>query len=84
MDKASVTYLEHDEKQQENIRVRILALWPDVEYTQRMVEDRVSNPHGEHAENVWLIPVDRFRKRFTQSSIQHQQKLIIEIDSSSH
>ena len=24
-------------------------------YTQRIVEDRVSNPHGEHAEDVWIL-----------------------------
>lgn len=25
------------------------------QYTQRIVEDRVSNPHGEHAEDVWIL-----------------------------
>lgn len=27
----------------------------DVIFTQRCVEDRISNPHGEHAEDVWLV-----------------------------
>jgi hypothetical protein len=27
----------------------------DVVFTQRCVEDRVSNPHGEHAEDVWVV-----------------------------
>ncbi|GAB5358701.1 hypothetical protein AAMO2058_000481000 [Amorphochlora amoebiformis] len=27
----------------------------DVYFTQRMVEDRVHNPHGEHAEDCWLV-----------------------------
>ena len=24
-------------------------------FMQRIVEDRVSNPHGEHAEDVWIL-----------------------------
>mmetsp|Transcript_7406 Transcript_7406/g.7494 ORF Transcript_7406/g.7494 Transcript_7406/m.7494 type:complete len:168 (+) Transcript_7406:241-744(+) len=27
----------------------------DIYLTQRIVEDRISNPHGEHAEDVWII-----------------------------
>lgn len=33
----------------------IVALVDEFEYTQRIVEDRVSNPHGEHAEDVWIL-----------------------------
>jgi hypothetical protein len=29
----------------------------DIYLTQRIVEDRISNPHGEHAEDVWIINV---------------------------
>ena len=25
------------------------------DFAQRAVQDRVSNPHGEHAENTWLL-----------------------------
>lgn len=35
--------------------VIILAILNDVQYSQRMIEDRVSNPHGEHAEDVWTV-----------------------------
>ena len=27
----------------------------DAIYTQRVVEDRVSNPHGEHSEDAWIV-----------------------------
>ncbi len=30
--------------------------------TQRIVEDRISNPHGEHAENMWIISKDLFNQ----------------------
>ena len=33
----------------------IIQVVTDVIYTQRTIEDRVSNPHGEHAEDVWII-----------------------------
>ena len=30
----------------------------DADFAQRMAPDRVSNPHGEHAEDFWEIPAD--------------------------
>lgn len=30
-------------------------VFDEVLLTQRIVEDRVSNPHGEHAEDVWIF-----------------------------
>ena len=35
--------------------VSIAGVFNDVQYSQRMIEDRVSNPHGEHAEDVWTV-----------------------------
>ena len=35
--------------------ITITAVLDDFQYTQRIVEDRVSNPHGEHAEDVWIL-----------------------------
>lgn len=35
--------------------VSIVGVFNDVQYSQRMIEDRVSNPHGEHAEDVWTV-----------------------------
>jgi len=32
----------------------------NVIWTQRIVEDRISNPHGEHAEDVWIIDLNDF------------------------
>lgn len=29
----------------------------EVSYTQRVIEDRISNPHGEHAEDLWLLQI---------------------------
>jgi len=33
--------------------VSILGMLNDFEYSQRIVADRISNPHGEHAEDMW-------------------------------
>ena len=48
-----------DDDQEEMIlsdpSIIIVALVNEFEYTQRIVEDRVSNPHGEHAEDVWIL-----------------------------
>ncbi|CAM6127800.1 unnamed protein product [Calypogeia fissa] len=45
----------HDESEPEITvpvgQVRVLQAW----YSQRMVPDRISNPHGEHAENLWIL-----------------------------
>jgi hypothetical protein len=35
--------------------VEVVQLIEDAMYSQRTIEDRVSNPHGEHAEDVWII-----------------------------
>ena len=35
--------------------VTLTELVDGFQYTQRIVEDRVSNPHGEHAEDVWIL-----------------------------
>ena len=32
----------------------------NVIWTQRIVEDRISNPHGEHAEDVWIVNLNDF------------------------
>lgn len=33
------------------VQLRVLQAW----YSQRMVPDRISNPHGEHAEDLWML-----------------------------
>ena len=33
----------------------VIQIVNDSIYTQRTIEDRVSNPHGEHAEDVWIL-----------------------------
>ena len=40
----------------------IIQIVKDVEYTQRTIEDRVSNPHGEHAEDVWIMKKNILKK----------------------
>lgn len=30
----------------------------EADYTQRVDPDRISNPHGEHAEEVWTVPLN--------------------------
>ena len=45
-----------------NDNIEILYALNDTIYTQRCIEDRVLNPHGEHAENVWLISSEVIRK----------------------
>ena len=29
----------------------------EYQFSQRMIEDRISNPHGEHAEDMWIVQV---------------------------
>lgn len=41
--------------------VNITHVYESVHYSQRIVEDRISNPHGEHAEDVWIIERSSFR-----------------------
>jgi len=47
----------YDEKsnpvEQSDENISILGILSDVEYSQRIVADRISNPHGEHAEEMW-------------------------------
>lgn len=42
--------------------ITILYTLNDTIYTQRCIEDRISNPHGEHAENVWLVAREIMRQ----------------------
>jgi len=30
-------------------------------YTQRTIEDRIANPHGEHAEDVWIVSTNTLK-----------------------
>jgi hypothetical protein len=41
----------------------------DVVFTQRCVEDRISNPHGEHAEDVWLVSNQNIIKSISAATI---------------
>lgn len=47
--KHDVSYTLNCEKN--NWQVRRLEAW----LSMRMVDDRISNPHGEHAEHLWLV-----------------------------
>jgi hypothetical protein len=38
------------------VQLRDVAAILDADFAQRMAPDRVSNPHGEHAEDFWEIP----------------------------
>ena len=40
------------------VQLRDVAAILDADFAQRMAPDRVSNPHGEHAEDFWEIPAD--------------------------
>ena len=40
------------------VRLGDVAAILDADFAQRMAPDRVSNPHGEHAEDFWEIPAD--------------------------
>jgi hypothetical protein len=40
------------------VRIGDVAAILDADFAQRMAPDRVSNPHGEHAEDFWEIPAD--------------------------
>lgn len=42
--------------------VKVGSSLDDVLWTQRIVEDRVSNPHGEHAEDVFVLPAEMILK----------------------
>ena len=33
----------------------------DFDYEQRVIEDRVENPHGEHSEDCWRVSTDTLR-----------------------
>jgi len=46
-----------------SVRVHIRAIQSVVaaDYAQRIVQDRVANPHGEHAEECWEINPDALR-----------------------
>ena len=54
---------------------RILGVCSDVYWTQRIVEDRVSNPHGEHAEDVWILKVQELRDNATKNNISFEDFL---------
>lgn len=38
--------------------LKLLAVLPHAFFSQRIVEDRVSNPHGEHAEDFWSVDIE--------------------------
>jgi|MDSW01.1.fsa_nt_gb hypothetical protein len=48
-------WLESHERPPTVVRLERVALIVDHDFAQRMAPDRVSNPHGEHAEDVWRI-----------------------------
>lgn len=57
-DNNSFTFHENDDMDPVSyLTVKIIRKFADsdVYMTQRIVEDRVSNPHGEHAEDVWIL-----------------------------
>jgi hypothetical protein len=39
--------------------INVTGVVDEVTYTQRVVEDRISNPHGEHSEDVWLLSTQK-------------------------
>jgi len=58
--------------------VRILGVLEEVLLSQRAVEDRVHNPHGEHAEDVFIIRRDTLPRhilaRYRLGKQQEQEK----------
>jgi hypothetical protein len=48
-------WLESHERPPTVVRLERVARVVDHDFAQRMAPDRVSNPHGEHAEDVWRI-----------------------------
>ena len=39
---------------------KIMKVLSDVSFTQRICEDRVENPHGEHAEDAYIVKAIEF------------------------
>jgi hypothetical protein len=61
-DDGSITLHENEDVPEILVKeVRILNVLSDVYWTQRIVEDRISNPHGEHAEDVWILKLDQLQ-----------------------
>lgn len=50
-------FQDEDDEEVSTRGVMIAGVVEDSFYSQRIVEDRISNPHGEHAEDVWLVRV---------------------------
>ena len=49
-------YYDHAQKSLHLSKVRIKNIFENVIMSQRIVEDRISNPHGEHAEELFILP----------------------------
>uniref|UniRef100_A0A061S8N2 Uncharacterized protein n=1 Tax=Tetraselmis sp. GSL018 TaxID=582737 RepID=A0A061S8N2_9CHLO len=47
--------LDEEEEEPDTVPTSAILGVLDSEYGQRAVEDRISNPHGEHAEEIWEI-----------------------------
>ncbi|BBM98910.1 hypothetical protein MPTK1_1g17140 [Marchantia polymorpha subsp. ruderalis] len=55
-------WLEDEDKSPDCVPLHRLQLVEEAWFSQRMVSDRVSNPHGEHAHNIWLIDSSRLNR----------------------
>ena len=63
-DNDSLTFHENEDEDPLDIgNIRIAHVFDEdkVYLTQRIVEDRVSNPHGEHAEDVYIMKLNDLR-----------------------
>ncbi|KAG6542204.1 hypothetical protein Mapa_016437 [Marchantia paleacea] len=56
---SSNEWVEDEDKILDCLPLHRLQLVEEAWFSQRMVSDRVSNPHGEHAHNIWLIDSSR-------------------------
>ncbi|KAJ1400725.1 hypothetical protein B484DRAFT_241499 [Ochromonadaceae sp. CCMP2298] len=47
---------------------KVVSVVNDAFYSQRSIEDRVSNPHGEHAEDMWILTRKQVSKLLADST----------------
>jgi hypothetical protein len=50
--------------------IRLIHVFASAQWTQRLVEDRVSNPHGEHAEDVWIVSINELHELAAKNNDQ--------------
>ena len=53
----TITFHENEDDLIDVNGVKVLSVMHEAYVSQRICEDRISNPHGEHAENVYILDI---------------------------